>query len=228
MSRSLLYWPAAASLIELYRAEYFIAYFLYQILLLFSIGTSLSIRFAAAVWIPQPPLFTRTTLWLLVALPLLLFYTIPLVRNLDSFVSLWTLSGDPSVDQQIVPTFNRIWKALPYGANWDGVILSSLTAFTGPIYEEVFFSGFLANIVLRRLGTIAALLVVPACFMLSHTLQFGWGWHILPLYFAGLTYLTIRLTTGSILWSIFAHLTANFIVFLPKWAFALYCFRATH
>jgi hypothetical protein len=142
IARCLPHWSSFASFTALHSVEYSIGFFLCQTLLLFSSGAYLSIRYASAVWIPQPSLRTLSTLWLLAAFPLLLFYTVPLIHNLGNFAYLWTQSGDPEFGPKIVPYFQKIWKPLAYGAGWDGVVLNSLATFIAPFFEEIIFSDF--------------------------------------------------------------------------------------
>lgn len=114
-----------------------------------------------------------------------------------------------------------VWGSLAYGSSLAGVVCSSVMSFAGPVLEEVVFTGFVVNAIAKPYGFVVAVVSAPACFALVHGFQFGVGLHLVPLFFAGVTYAVIRLCSGSLLLAVFGHWTINAVIFLPKWVVAV-------
>ena len=71
------------------------------------------------------------------------------------------------------------------------------------------------NLLLHRTGPVAAILGTSC----------GFGPHLLPLFWAGLTYTCERAYSGSLAWAIVAHCLVNAAIFLPKGIVAIVRFR---
>lgn len=135
------------------------------------------------------------------------------------------LSGFGVEDTKMLASlYNEVWGRQAYGPSLAGVLSSSVLLFASPILEEIVFTGFTLNAIAKRYGSVAAVLGVPVCFALVHAFQFGLGTQLIPLFFAGLTYALIRLSSGSLLLAILGHWTINALVFLPKWVVAVMYF----
>ena len=111
----------------------------------------------------------------------------------------------------------EIWEQLAYGNGPYGMIFSSIISFTAPILEELIFTGFILNKLSKRFNVIFSILITSTLFMSCHIYQFGIRLDLLFLLWCSLTYIFIRLKTGSVYFSIGAHLIVNFLIFVPKW-----------
>lgn len=111
----------------------------------------------------------------------------------------------------------EIWGQLAYGNGSYGMIFSSILSFTAPVLEELTFTGFIMNKLSKRFNIIFCILATSTLFMSLHIIQFGIKLQLLALLWYGVTYILIRLKTGSVYFSIVAHLIVNALVFVPKW-----------
>ncbi|MBW8016483.1 MAG: CPBP family intramembrane metalloprotease [Planctomycetes bacterium] len=165
--------------------------------------------------------FKRIIIGLLILWPLVAWQ----FSNLSDFAVLQNKIldyGDGDKVIELITDFhNKIWSRLQYGTSLPGVIYTSIFGIVAPCFEEIMISGFLLNYICRKKNIIWALAIVPFCFTLLHIPAFGFGLHLLPLLWAGYTYVLIRFVTGNILFSIGAHIFVNIIVFLPKWSIAM-------
>jgi membrane protease YdiL (CAAX protease family) len=94
-------------------------------------------------------------------------------------------------------------------------------SFAVPVLEEVVFTGSVVNAIAKPYGFVTAVVGVPMCFGLVHVFQFGVGRHLVPVFFAGVTYVAIRVFSGSLLLAVLAHCVVNAVILLPKWVVAV-------
>jgi membrane protease YdiL (CAAX protease family) len=178
----------------------------------------LSSRYASATLVPQPSWGRVTAGSLLVLGPLLLMHLGKSVHSTYHLLCLPSWYG-PEASEAVASIFYDTWERLPYGVTVVGVSCS-LASFVFVVLEELVFTGFLFNIIGARYGLGAALLATPTCFTLAHTFSYGFGEHLVNLFFASLTYVMLRVLSGSLLLAVAAHWTINALIFLPKWVVA--------
>lgn len=181
----------------------------------------LSRKFRSALWYPPPSTWRRSVAALACLLPILSYH---LCIGLSSIRTIAELVAAPQQDiamPLLVSLYQQSWGALAYGSSFDGVIFSSALSFVTPVLEEIVFSGFVANALVRRFGFTAAVLGTSVCFCFVHAVRFGIGMQLVPVLFAGMTYVIVRLVSGSLFLAVLAHCIVNAVVFLPKWAVAI-------
>ena len=84
-------------------------------------------------------------------------------------------------------------------------IISGLIVFLGPVFEEVFFRGFLYGALKKSFGISWAIFLSAGCFSLLHTNLMGF----LPILALGVFLAYLREKTGSIVPSIIVHAVHN-------------------
>jgi len=156
----------------------------------------------------------------------------PMVKVADIFTQL-NESHDPAlIRATIIQLYHVMWDPLVTHQSIITVICTSAMSFLVPVYEELLFTGFVANRFARKFGTIAAIFLTPLCFTLAHVPRFGldWGIHSLPVFAMGLTCVIIRFWTGSVVPAIISHLLLNLVIFFPKWmvAYIYWSWRSHH
>jgi len=79
-----------------------------------------------------------------------------------------------------------------------------------PLMEELLFRGFLYPVLVRRLGTAAAVLLTAASFCLIHGLQLGFAWApLLVIFLVGLALTVTRAATKSVAPGFLIHVAYN-------------------
>lgn len=217
LSKGLLFWPAFSALTATHYVAYQNVFFTLQLLLVAGSVFWFSRNYPSALWRPQPPWGRSTALALVILTPLLLYHLATSLKAVGAFMELLRLGNRRAV----MMVHERVWDGLAYGASGSGVILSSVASFVAPPLEELIFSGLILNFGLRRFHPIAAILGTPCCFALVHAVPFGFGLHLLPLFFAGLTYTCIRAFSGSLGLAIAGHCLVNAVIFFPRWIVAI-------
>lgn len=88
--------------------------------------------------------------------------------------------------------------------------LSVFGTFVAPLMEELFFRGFLYPVLVRRLGTVAAVVLTSASFGLIHAPQLGRAWGpVLVIFLVGLTLTIARAATKSVAPGFLIHVAYN-------------------
>ena len=159
---------------------------------------------------------------IIIAAPLIIFYAYGCVKSVNATSSLAQVIGNhPNQFDDIKNIFIEInQKALgnlAYGATSLGIILSSISSFITPIFEEIIITGIAYNYISRFVKWHYAVVITAITFSMLHIIAFGFGLHIISLFFCSITYILTRIKTGHIAYSIISHLIINFIIFLPKW-----------
>jgi membrane protease YdiL (CAAX protease family) len=225
LTGGLNHWNAFVAYQRYHLSEYHLIFLTLQFALLLGFVVFLTVRYPQALWIPRPQFSRNTLLCVCLVIPIL-FFEISNWKSAASVMEILSKVRNPlEIKKDLAAAHNMIWGRLVGGPSFIGVIWSSVLSMTAPVLEEMVFSGLFANAVARAFGVMAALLFTPTCFALAHTLQFGLGQHLLPLFFAGLTYTAVRFMSGSLRLAIFSHLLVNFVILTPKWMIAYLYFK---
>jgi len=132
--------------------------------------------------------------------------------------------GQGDFNQMVASLYQQMWQPVG-GLSSTQVICYSMLSFISPVLEELIFSGLLGNWFAKRFSITVALLGTAICFTIVHGFAYGFGSHLVPLFFAGLTYTMMRFYSGNLLMPVLAHLAVNFVVLFPKWMIAVMYFR---
>ena len=221
LNQGLMLWPSFRHVVADHHTANFLVFFVVQMSVTCGAILFLSKNYASALWSPPPPSRSHSFRSLVILVPLLLFH---LSLSILLIMALPSIAKSQELSQTLASMHNAIWSGLAYGASLIGVVCETLTSFVSPALEEMLFSGLLANRLAKSFGVSVAVLGTPVCFALIHVVQFGIGPHLIPLFFAGLTYTTIRFRSGSLRMAVFSHLAINFVIFVPKWAVAVMYF----
>jgi uncharacterized protein len=88
--------------------------------------------------------------------------------------------------------------------------LSLFSVTLAPLFEELFFRGFLYPVLVRRLGMTTAVLTTAATFGLIHAPQLGRAWGpVLVIFMVGLALTITRAVTKSVASSLIMHTAYN-------------------
>jgi membrane protease YdiL (CAAX protease family) len=219
LAHALMLWPMLSTFASDHDEGYRVAFFLLQLSLICGAIVFVSRSHTAAVWTPQPSWGRGITIAGLTLLPLFLYHLASSVQGIQATIALSSFGGEAR--ETLAAIHNETWGRLAYGSSLAGVVCSSVLSFTAPVLEEVVFTGFVVNAIAKPYGFAAAVVGASACFALVHVFQFGVGQHLATLFFAGLTYASIRVLSGSLLLAVFGHCTINAVIFLPKWVIAV-------
>jgi membrane protease YdiL (CAAX protease family) len=95
------------------------------------------------------------------------------------------------------------------------VIVMVFVVSLGPIYEELFFRGFLFPLLARTFGAIAGIFLTALPFALLHGSQYQWAWQQITLVgLAGSAFGFVRYKTGSTAAATILHSCFNLTQFL--------------
>lgn len=119
---------------------------------------------------------------------------------------------------QVVSSFLPIPKSLPIDeffktthAAW---VLAFFGIFIAPLFEELFFRGFLYPVLFRRIGYLAAMVVNSLLFALTHEGQLAHAWApLLVLFTVGMVLTYVRARTQSVACSFLVHSGYNAFLF---------------
>jgi hypothetical protein len=136
-------------------------------------------------------------------------------------VSLWPYVGIGvvlSVVIQIASTFLPIPKSLPIDeffktthAAW---VLTIFGVLIAPLFEELFFRGFLYPVLFRRAGFFAAAVITSVLFAFTHEGQLAHAWApLLVLFIVGMVLTWVRARTQSVACSFLVHSGYNAFLF---------------
>ncbi|MGB8356348.1 MAG: CPBP family intramembrane glutamic endopeptidase [Chthoniobacteraceae bacterium] len=225
LTADLMHWSAFAQFASIHNAAYKFAFFAVQIGLICAVVIFLGKKYPTALWLPKPQLKNRRLLTAMLVLPLLLWHFQAWFAMARVFIIVD--HQDHATAKQIIDSLHHsIWVGMAYGPSLMGVIYDSLLSIImAPVFEEMLINGLLANAFVRSFGVVAAVICTPVCFALAHVSQFGFGQHLIPIFFMGLTCIVIRFYSGSLKLSIFAHILMNIVILAPKWAVAFMHFK---
>jgi uncharacterized protein len=93
----------------------------------------------------------------------------------------------------------------------------------GPLYEELFFRGFLFPLLARTFGAVAGIFLCAVPFALLHGAQYQWAWQQITLVgLAGAAFGFVRYKTGSTAAATILHSCFNLTQFLAYLALRAY------
>lgn len=225
LSQLLMRWPAMIRVASTHPKSYALGSLCVAVILLLSAAVYLGARYRSALWIPQPKLDHRMLLVTCALLPLFLFHFSTCIPPIHSLIAALGLPAKAQSKEALAVLYHANWDPLAFGGSAIGVLASSAAYLLTPPYEEIIFSGLLANATARSLGVWVCLFVTPACFALAHTIQFGFGAHLVSFFLGGLTYTIMRLWSGSLPLAIVSHLLINVLLLAPRWLIALFYFN---
>jgi membrane protease YdiL (CAAX protease family) len=87
-----------------------------------------------------------------------------------------------------------------------------------PLFEELFFRGFLFPVLARRLGVTFGIIITALLFALIHQSQLAYAWGpLLLLFIVGVVLTTVRARTNSVGASFLLHVAYNSTLFVLLW-----------
>ncbi len=203
-------------------------FFALQVVIILFLGVYFGCRYSTALRTPGAKISKRQLgLSGLVLLPLVAWYLLNLPSFFFSLSMLMEMRAGPDRVEVIADLHERVWGQLAYGSSGQGIIFASVLSLVVPFYEEMFITGFVGNFVTKRAGLTAAIILIPCVFAAAHVPAFGFGKHLIGLLCAGACYMLIRVLTGSVRYSIAAHVVVNIVIFIPKWIIAVVHFLAS-
>lgn len=88
-----------------------------------------------------------------------------------------------------------------------------------PLFEELFFRGFLYPVIARRAGVSVSIVITALLFALLHQSQLGYAWApLLLLFIVGMVLTTVRARRNSVAASFLIHVGYNLTLFVMLWA----------
>lgn len=97
----------------------------------------------------------------------------------------------------------------------DAYILSIFGIFFAPLFEELFFRGFLYPVLARRVGMGASIFITSVLFAGIHGSQLKYSWApVLMIFIVGLTLTTVRALKKSVAATTLMHMAYNGTIFI--------------
>ena len=97
----------------------------------------------------------------------------------------------------------------------DAYILSLFGVLFAPVFEEVFFRGFLYPVIARRLGFYPAIVITAIFFASIHASQLKYSWGpVLIIFLVGIALTTVRAVKKSLSATILMHMAYNGTIFI--------------
>jgi len=199
---------------------FYIAQLIAQLILGFGVIVLLSRRYSSAIWTRERLARPQLLAALVVLLPLLLFHASHCFSQIHYALSCLPRSGRTADVGMLASFYQYEWDESASGTSPAAIACASVSALAAPLLEELVLTGFLTNAIARRYGFAAAAVGVPLCFTLGHVHQVGIDIRLVPLFFAGVTYVMVRFCSGSLSLAVLSHCVINAVIFLPKWVVA--------
>jgi len=127
----------------------------------------------------------------------------PLLMIFGGFVLAFAISlGATALHTPKIPTpFDQLAKS-----RVDFAIFAVTAVAIAPIFEELFFRGFIQPLLSRTFGVIAGVIITAALFGSLHLMEYSWAWqYALFITVAGAVFGWLRARTGSIIPSTVMH-----------------------
>lgn len=123
-----------------------------------------------------------------------------------------------AVAVQVLSAFLPFPKSLPMHEYFRELRFAYAMAAFGlmvaPVAEELFFRGLVFPVLVRSMGSAAAILLTGVAFALMHSGQLAWSWApLLVLFGVGIALTVIRFRSGSVAASWIAHVAYNGTLF---------------
>jgi membrane protease YdiL (CAAX protease family) len=126
--------------------------------------------------------------------------------------------------QIIIQTHDILWKPEHFGSDVLGVVLGSVSVLLAPIFEELFFRGYMLNRLCQSYHPLTAIFVSAFWFATAHI--FSKSVDQLPMVFLlGFCCGIVRLQSGRWQDALKLHFLYNFCIIAPKIGFAVFRFH---
>ena len=100
----------------------------------------------------------------------------------------------------------------------DAYVLSLFGVFFAPLFEEVFFRGFVYPVLARRVRMIPAILITALCFAVIHASQLKYSWGpVLVIFLVGIALTTVRALKKSVAATVLMHMAYNGSIFIAAY-----------
>jgi len=100
----------------------------------------------------------------------------------------------------------------------DAYVLSLFGVFFAPLFEELFFRGFVYPVLARRLRMIPAIVLTALAFASIHASQLKYSWGpVLVIFLVGVTLTTVRALKKSVAATVLMHMAYNGTIFLAAY-----------
>jgi len=100
----------------------------------------------------------------------------------------------------------------------DAYVLSLFGVFFAPLFEEVFFRGFVYPVLARRLRMIPAIVITALCFAAIHASQLKYSWGpVLVIFLVGIALTTVRAVKKSVAATVLMHMAYNGSIFIAAY-----------
>jgi uncharacterized protein len=94
----------------------------------------------------------------------------------------------------------------------DLALFAALAVTLAPLFEELFFRGFLQPLLSRTFGMVAGILITALVFGLLHAPEYAWAWqYVVAVSLAGAVFGWVRARTNSIIPSTLMHACYNLV-----------------
>lgn len=104
----------------------------------------------------------------------------------------------------------------------DLALFGALAVTLAPLFEELFFRGFLQPLLSRTFGLLSGILITALVFGLMHAPEYAWAWqYVVAVSLAGAVFGWVRARTNSIIPSVIMHGCYN-LVFVIALIFTKY------
>lgn len=227
LTQALMLWPRFLAFTEEDRLIFNFGFFVFQLGMLCAIGWAVGRIYKTALWQPQPRWSVRSLGALVIIAPLLTYYISSRLSNSEGLFFFWKFSHLDEVRRVIVELQGIAWGRLGRGDSVIDVIrITTLSLVMAPVVEEMLFTGLLANRLTRRFGVTVALLVTPFAFVAGHMFVVSFGKDAILLYWAGFSYVAVRMYTGSLIASVICHAVVNAVIIAPKLVIAFLYFHS--
>lgn len=92
------------------------------------------------------------------------------------------------------------------GSTWNFALLALTAVVAAPIFEELFFRGFLQPLLCRTFGIVAGVLITAALFGAAHGAEYKWTWqYVVGVGIVGAVFGWVRQRTDSVIPSTVMH-----------------------
>jgi uncharacterized protein len=124
---------------------------------------------------------------------------------------------------QVVFMFGERFLPFPKETPFDAVLrrpysIVAIAVFSitlGPLFEELFFRGFLYSVLRRAFGVVAAIIGSALPFGMVHLVQYGYSWaSVLLIFLVGVVLATVREKKQSLAASFLVHVAYNSVIVL--------------
>ena len=100
----------------------------------------------------------------------------------------------------------------------DAYVLSLFGVFFAPLFEEVFFRGFVYPVLARRIRMIPAIVITALCFAVIHASQLKYSWGpVLVIFLVGIALTTVRAVKKSVAATVLMHMAYNGSIFIAAY-----------